>query len=134
MIRPWWTVVVAGVLACGTGGDRTQEAALADGRRYTSWLYAREYDKLWERFSPELRRTFGSTDELADFAGRALVRLGSEQGTPAEEVTGGERDRIYSRVAAFDRAAEPVVIQWTLADDGAVTGFVVRPAADTTGR
>ena len=42
---------------------------LEQGRQYTTWLYGNQYDKLWDRFSPEMRQTFGSVTELASFAG-----------------------------------------------------------------
>ena len=41
-----------------------------------TWLYGNQYQKLWDRFSPEMRQTFGSVADLASFAGRAVTRLG----------------------------------------------------------
>jgi hypothetical protein len=35
---------------------------------------------------------------------------------------------VYTRLASFERARTPVMLQWTLARDGLVTGFVVGPA------
>ena len=37
---------------------------------------------------------------------------------------------VYTRLASFERAPNPVLLQWTLARDGRVTGFVVRPAPE----
>jgi hypothetical protein len=38
--------------------------------------------------------------------------------------------RIYQRTASFDTSRRPMLIEWSLARDGAVTGLVVRPVPD----
>jgi hypothetical protein len=35
--------------------------------------------------------------------------------------------RVYSRSASFDKSRHRMLIEWSLAKDGAVTGLVVRP-------
>ena len=37
---------------------------------------------------------------------------------------------MYTRLASFERAPNQVLLQWTLARDGKVTGFVVGPATE----
>ncbi len=59
---------------------------LEQGRQYTTWLYGNQYEKLWNRFSPEMRQTFGSVTDLASFASRAVTRMGREQGAVDERV------------------------------------------------
>ena len=113
-------------------GDQSRAATgltLEQGRIYTNWLYGAEYGKLWERLTPELQRVFGSAAELGAFAGRAVTQLGQERRTVDEQVAELKPERVYSRTAAFTAARLPVVIEWTLTKDGAVSGLTVRPAA-----
>jgi len=74
-----WTrgfVVAAALLACGPQSDPQTSSLLKQGRQYTAWLYGSQYEKLWNRFSPDMRQTFGSVADLASFAGQAVTRLG----------------------------------------------------------
>ena len=59
-------------LACAPPKKQPDGEFVQQGRLYTAWLYGSEYNKLWDRFSPEMRQTFGSVGELASFAGRAV--------------------------------------------------------------
>jgi hypothetical protein len=130
-----WTrgiVLVAAALACGPRTD-PQTNLLKQGRQYTDWLYGSQYEKLWNRFSPDMRQTFGSVGDLAAFAGQAVTRLGREQGQVDEQVDAASPLRIYSRTARFDRSRHRMLLEWTMAEDGAVTGLVLRPALDGEG-
>ena len=127
-----YRVLIIAVLACAPSNEGADPELLQEGRTYTAWLYGNEYDKLWERFSPEMRQTFGSVTELADFASRAVKHLGVEQGKVDETVNQTEPSRVYSRSASFEKSSQRMLIEWSLADDGAVTGLVVRPAVDAT--
>jgi hypothetical protein len=98
------------------------------GRQYTAWLYGNEYNKLWDRFSPEMRQTFGSVADLATFASRAVTHLGAEQRLVDESVQDADPVVVYTRNASFDKSRQAMLIEWSLAKDGAVTGLVVRPA------
>jgi hypothetical protein len=81
-----------------------------------------------------MRQTFGSVADLADFASRAVKNLGAEQGTVDEHVNQAEPFTVYSRSATFDGSRNRMLIEWSLAKDGAVTGLVVRPViADSSG-
>jgi hypothetical protein len=126
--RIWGLAIAAGALACAPQRDRPDTESLQRGRMYTTWLYGSEYNKLWDRFSPEMRQTFGSVGDLASFAGRALKSLGTERQVVDERVEKAEPYRVYTRNASFNRALHPMLIEWSLAKDGAVTGLVVRPA------
>ena len=78
-----WTqgfVVAAALLACGPQTDPQTSSLLKLGRQYTAWLYGSQYEKLWNRFSPDMRQTFGSVGDLASFEGQAVTRLGRERG------------------------------------------------------
>ena len=124
----WACIVVCAALACAPASDQPDQKSIQEGRTYTAWLYGSEYHKLWERFSPEMRQTFGSVTDLASFASKAVKHLGAEQGNVDEEVNVAEPYRVYSRSASFDKSRQRMLIEWSLAEDGAVTGLVVRPA------
>ena len=125
-------LVTAGALACAPSGDRADQRLMQEGRTYTAWLYGSEYTKLWDRFSPEMRQTFGSVADLASFASRAVKNLGTEQGQVDEQVNAAEPYTVYSRSASFNKSRHRMLIEWSLARDGAVTGLVVRPVADSS--
>lgn len=124
----WALILSTAALACAPAGDRPDQKSMEEGRTYTAWLYSSDYNKLWDRFSPEMRQTFGSVADLASFASRAVKRLGAEQGNVDERVNEAEPYRVYSRSASFDKSRHRMLIEWSLAKDGAVTGLVVRPA------
>ena len=121
---------VAAVAACAPRGQERPRTLLEQGRLYTTWLYGSQYEKLWARFSPEMRQSFGSVADLASFAGRAVTRLGPERRAIDERVDDVAPFQIYQRTASFDTSRRPMLIEWSLAEDGAVTGLVVRPVPD----
>jgi hypothetical protein len=128
-----WTqglVLAAMVLACGPQGDPQTSYLLKQGRQYTDWFYGSQYEKLWSRFSPDMRQTFGSVGDLATFAGQAVSRLGRERGQVDERVETASPLRIYSRTSSFDHSRQKMLLEWTMAEDGEVTGLVLRPALD----
>jgi hypothetical protein len=128
-----WTrgfALAAAALACGPQADSQTSSLLKQGRQYTDWLYGSQYEKLWNRFSPDMRQTFGSVGDLAAFAGQAVTRLGREQGQVDERVETASPLRIYSRTSTFDRSRHKMLLQWSMAEDGKVTGLVLRPALD----
>jgi hypothetical protein len=122
-----WGLVMAAVIAGCHPADAPDQKLMKEGRTYTAWLYDSEYNKLWDRFSPEMRQTFGSVADLANFASRAVKNLGTEQGKVDEQVNQAEPFTVYSRSASFDKSRHRMLIEWSLAKDGAVTGLVVRP-------
>ena len=130
--RRWGLAIVMAALACAPQRDQSDSEPLQQGRMYTTWLYGNEYSKLWERFSPEMQQTFGSVADLASFASRAVRRLGTENGKVDERVENADPYRVYTRSASFNKSKHRMLIEWSLAQDGAVTGLVVRPAIDST--
>ena len=133
-MRGWISglTLAAAALACTPGSVTQTSGLLEQGRQYTAWLYGSQYQKLWDRFSPDMRQTFGSVTDLASFAGQAVTRLGREQGQVDEKVETLNPLRIYSRTSTFDRSSHRMLLEWTMAEDGAVTGLVLRPALDGT--
>jgi hypothetical protein len=132
--RSWWVTMVIFAIACAPQGDQPDQKLIQEGRIYTTWLFGHEYDKLWERFSPEMKQTFGSVADLASFASRSISHLGAERGKAEEAVKDAEPYRVYTRSASFDKSEHPMLIEWTLANDGSVTGLVVRPAVGNSER
>ena len=126
---PALAAATALAVACVPPKDRVSLATMEQGRTYTNWLYGKEYGKLWERMTPEMQRVFGSASELGQFAGKAVTRLGKERQTVDEEAYADARaERVYSRTSSFSEAPQPMMIQWTLTENGSVSGLVVRPA------
>jgi len=126
-------LIALGAVACTSAEHRPEQKSMQEGRTYTAWLYGSEYKKLWDRFSPDMRQAFGSVTDLADFASRAVKNLGNEQGKVDEQVNRADPFTVYSRSASFDKSRHRMLIEWSLAQDGAVTGLVVRPVvADST--
>jgi hypothetical protein len=122
-----WGIAAVALAACAPGSERSDRLLLEQGRLYTTWLYGSEYDKLWNRFSPDMRQSFGSVSDLASFAGRAVGRLGRERGAVDERVEAAAPLHIYSRSASFDKASQRMRIEWSLGKDGEVTGLFLRP-------
>ncbi len=115
------------ITACTSAAPRP--TALEQGRTYTEWLFGRQFDKLWGRFSPEMQKTFPSVSELSAFVGQTTGELGRERGTATERMTRLGSTEVYTRTAQFERAARPVEVQWTMGGDGLVTGLLVHPVA-----
>jgi hypothetical protein len=129
MDAPRWGLAIAlATLACASPETRPNGQFVQHGRQYTAWLYGSQYNKLWDRFSPEMRQTFGSVADLASFAGRAVTQLGEEQKVVDESVQESDPLVVYTRNASFHKSRQRMLIEWSLARDGAVTGLVVRPA------
>jgi len=130
-MRNWMWVVALGAAVMGCRPREESSSPIQQGRLYTDWLYGSQYEKLWDRFSPELRQTFGSVTDLASFAGWAITRLGRERGIVDERVDRADPYRVYSRTASFDGSRQQMLLEWSMADDGEVTGLVLRPAPDS---
>jgi hypothetical protein len=132
--RIWGLAIAMAAVACAPQRDQADSQMMQQGRMYTAWLYGNEYSKLWERFSPEMQQTFGSVGELASFASRAVRRLGTEHGKVDERVEKADPYLVYTRSASFNKSNHRMLIEWSLAQDGAVTGLVVRPDGESMGQ
>ena len=123
------------LLACRPSAPGRQQATIEQGRTYADWLFSGDLDKLWARFSPEMRRTFPSVAELSAFVSRTTVELGRQTGMAREEMRTLAGTRVYTRTAAFARAERPVEVQFAMSDDGRVTGILIHPVlADSAPR
>jgi hypothetical protein len=128
--QAWGLFGVAALAACAPRDDQRPHTLLEQGRQYTDWLYRNQYEKLWDRFSPDMRQTFGTVADLASFAGRAVARLGPEKRALDERVNDAAPFSVYQRTASFSTSRRPMLIEWSLGSDGVVTGLVVRPVPD----
>jgi hypothetical protein len=126
-MQRWMWGLAALAAACSPGHEQSDRFLLEQGRLYTTWLYGSEYDKLWNRFSPDMQQSFGSVADLASFAGRAVGRLGRERAVVDERVESAAPLWLYSRSASFDKAAQRMRLEWSLGQDGKVTGLMLRP-------
>ena len=61
-----------------------------------------------------------------------MKNLGVERGKVEEKVEDAESFRVYSRSATFEKSRHRMLIEWSVAKDGAVTGLVVRPELPDT--
>jgi hypothetical protein len=130
-VRTFNRAAILVVLCLPSACAAPKQDARQQGRIYTEWFYQRDFEPLWARFSPEMKRTFPSPESLASFAGRTVNELGREQGSPLELLTVEDTVSVYSRQANFERSGHPMLLQWTLTREGMVTGFLLRPAADS---
>jgi hypothetical protein len=120
-------LLAAAALACG-GDAPSERSPMALGQTYTDWFYGGRTAELWERFTPELQDAFGAIDSLAAYRERTIAELGRETGAPREAVTQADRMQVYARVADFERAADPMLLEWAIDSVGEISGFVLRPA------
>jgi hypothetical protein len=140
-MRPHRILSALALVAACTGAPKP-DATMEQGRLYTGWLLGGQLDQLYQRFSPEMRRTFPSVAELSAFVTRTTNDLGAEQGTPTERVSVLGTTKVYSRTARFAGAPRPVEVQFTVDTAGRVTGLLVHlmtadsaaAPADTTRR
>lgn len=101
---------------------------MALGQTYTDWFYSGRVGELWGRFTPELQGAFGAEDSLRLYRERTVGELGRETSAPREAVSDAGRVRVYARISEFERAPDPMLLEWAIDSAGAISGFVLRPA------
>jgi hypothetical protein len=97
------------------------------GRQYTTWFYTGEIDRIWERFSPEMKKAMGSVETLRAFRTQVESQIGTETSILNEKVSPVDSFQVYTRKAKFSKAPMTIVVEWTLSGDGTIAGFFVRP-------
>jgi hypothetical protein len=113
------------------GGTDASGTPTELGRTYSAWLVAGDHARLWSRFGPELRQDFGNEDSLRRYISETVTALGAEQGEARERLDEAiDTVQVYSRVVRFARAPQPMMVQWSLTRDGAISGFMLRPAPE----
>ncbi len=103
------------------------EGALERGRLYTELLYDGDADHLWQQFSPELRRLFGSRAEVRKFAAKVRRDFGTERGVVEERAIPWLGGDLYHRSATLGGAQGTVWIEWTMNAAGVVEVLEVKP-------
>jgi len=129
--RPKSLLLFVVVAACAS--VRAWGAAAPDsltlGRQYTALFYAGETDRIWQVFSPEMKKVLGSAEALKEFRDKVIQQTGQETSVLSEHVQpSGSGALIYERLASFSAAPSPWLVQWALESDGTVTGFTIQPA------
>jgi hypothetical protein len=126
-VRALGLALAAATVACA-GEAPADTSPMALGQTYTDWFYSGQVDELWRRFTPELQSAFGAQDSLRLYRERTIVELGRETGAPREAVSETGRTQVYARVADFELAPDPMLLEWAIDSTGAISGFVLRPA------
>lgn len=126
-VRALGLALAAATLACA-GDAPADTSPMALGQTYTDWFYSGRVDELWGRFTPELRSAFGTQDSLRVYRERTVGELGRETGAPREAVSETGETQVYARVSDFERAPDPMLLEWAIDSIGAISGFVLRPA------
>lgn len=119
--------LAAATLACA-GDTPADSSPMALGQTYTDWFYGGRVDELWGRFTPELQSAFGIPDSLRVYRERTVGELGRETSAPREAVSAAGDLQVYARVANFERAPDPMLLEWAIDSGGAISGFILRPA------
>jgi len=122
-------VVVAASAAVGARGVAAPDP-LTLGRQYAAWFHAGETDRIWQHFSPEMKKIAGSAEGLKTFRDTMIQQVGNETNVLEEHVqTTGSGAMLYERIASFSAAPSPWLMKCAVGSDGAVTGFFFGPAA-----
>ena len=118
--------------AGGTLATKSPAGAVVDakeaGRRYTAWFYAggAELEKVWELFSPSMRKGMGDVAALRAFRERGMSEFGSETSVLDERVQTIGDHQVYMRLAKFSGTPRIVEVTWEIGRDGSISGFYVR--------
>lgn len=117
---PWSRAAVEG---------NTDNGTLEWGRQLTEAFFAGDLRPLWNRMNLEMQGAAGgSVEEFRSFRAEVAELVGEEREVLHEEVLRDQELDVYRRVAAFDKAPEPMVVQWGLDENGAIADFFIRPA------
>ncbi len=108
--------------------------AIEQGRALTASFYKGEVDALWARFSPEMKKALGSVENVRGFRAQVEAQAGTEESVLDEKVEAADGVQVYQRIARFSKAPVRVMVQWTLAADGQVAGFFIRPVPEEPSR
>jgi murein DD-endopeptidase MepM/ murein hydrolase activator NlpD len=108
-----------------------QEAqTLQRGRELTRLFYDEGLGTLWERFAAPMQDLFGSLQGLKRFREQVGLQFGREVSLVSERVDFVGTTAVYERTARFEKPSAPILLQWSLARDGTVAGFLVTPVKE----
>jgi len=104
------------------------DAALAEGRRWTTAFYDGQTEPMWDRCSDDLRKVLGSKEKLDAFRASVLGQLGAESKVLDERIERRGVDSVYVRTAQFDRGPGPVRVAFQFDAEHRIVLFLIRPA------
>ena len=94
------TLLIAAMLMTAAPGP------LETGRQYTSWFYAGETAKLWEKFTPEMKQAIGTAEGLKQFREQVKSQAGEETQVISEQVTPSPPFQVYSRTVKMSQKVD----------------------------
>ena len=130
MITRLFTILAAFLAAASPQAEKGNIDPQALGRQYTAWFYAGEAEKLWERFSPEMKKALTSADNLKTFRGQVEAQIGTETEIVSEQITPSPPYQVYLRTVRMSKAPMPVIVQFALDASGTIVGFFIRPVQE----
>ena len=122
--------VSAGTVPKASPPPAAQDAGtLEEGRKLTTALYAGGVSGIWSRLSPALQTLAGSEERLAQLAAGWIEKYGRETKVLEEKTDSLAGARRYLRVAAFEKAKDPVEVPWNFDEKGRIATIGLRPRA-----
>ena len=97
-------------------------------REYTRMFYAGELEKLFEKFSPEMREDILPLDKLRALREQVRSQYGEEVQVLGEDAQTKGDYRGFARWARFSKRDDVLQLRWILRPDDSVAGFQVMPA------
>ncbi len=94
---------------------------------YTRQFYAGELDRLFQKFSSEMR-TVMTLEQLRQNRARFTEQFGPEVAVVHRESQADGEHRAFMRWARFEKREEVIGVEWILRGDGEIAGFFVRIA------
>lgn len=104
------------------------DALLAEGRGLSEQFERGDTAAIFARMTPPMQQAAGgNAAALAALRDKVLREGGPETGVIREDTQAQGGFRIYRRIARRNVGATPVLMEWTLDDQGRIAGFIVRP-------
>ncbi len=108
-----------------------QASAKFDPKAYgavvTDLFYAGEDDEIWLRFSSKMKLAMKSKEAWTKMRESLLNQVGKENELVREDSVNNEVNRLYWRLARFDKVPVPLHLMWTFDPDQSISGFSVKP-------
>jgi beta-lactamase class A len=109
--------------------DQDKQAAQKRCEQYTQWFYQGDFDKLWQRFSSQMKSALGNEDGLKATQQQFMSQAGKEQQHLSEEVTSQQGFLTCTYTARYSKAGTPFSLEWSFDKDGTIVGLFFKPAA-----